>query len=553
MRRPSNSKAVGVNGGRSFRSNALWIGAYASLAVALAYRQGQDLNWDLLNYHFYNPYQWLDDRFARDVHVAGVQSYLNPLLDLPLYFAVVLGVPPPLFLLALAAFHGLALYLIHRITTLVIQPGPVGVAPAAGVLAALTAAFGAGFRSEVGNTMHDNTVAVPVLASLWLLLSYAMAGQRRNLLLAGLLAGAAAGTKLAVAPLCAGLFVCVLTLPGGLRARVRDAAAFSAAGVAGVLLAGGYWMSEMQSHFGSPMFPFLNGVFQSPFAPVQNFGDQRFLPTSALQTVFFPFYWVSTQTLVAEPPFRDARFAVAFVCLFILALQLLMSKTSGEQRSVTPAWRCLLVVAVFWIASYVVWLALFSIYRYVIPLEALTGTLIIGTASWLALARERSFLLAAPICVTLMLSAQVPDFGRIPWSTSYFGVDARALKKYEGATVLMWDFPQGYLVPLFPSSATFLRLVSNWGLEERTAMWDRLLASIARADPERMYLLDHPRGVSHDQQPSTLARLGLERTGGACADHASHHVGFRMCPVRPPSSSASGRDSERKRVPAFER
>jgi len=46
---------------------------------------GQDANWDLRNYHWYNPYALLHWRFDQDMAPASIQSYLSPLFDIPWY------------------------------------------------------------------------------------------------------------------------------------------------------------------------------------------------------------------------------------------------------------------------------------------------------------------------------------------------------------------------------------------------------------------------------------------------------------------------------------
>ena len=49
---------------------------------------GQDANWDLRNYHFYNPFAYLTGRMGHDVAVSHVATYYNPLLYIPFYYAV---------------------------------------------------------------------------------------------------------------------------------------------------------------------------------------------------------------------------------------------------------------------------------------------------------------------------------------------------------------------------------------------------------------------------------------------------------------------------------
>src|SRR5690349_200694 len=55
------------------------------LACCLSLRLGQDANWDLMNYHLSSPFGLLNGRLAVDLAPVGLQSYLNPLLDLPYY------------------------------------------------------------------------------------------------------------------------------------------------------------------------------------------------------------------------------------------------------------------------------------------------------------------------------------------------------------------------------------------------------------------------------------------------------------------------------------
>ena len=47
-----------------------------------------DVNWDFVNYHYYNAFAFLHDRLNYDIAPASVNTFFNPLLDLPLYFLI---------------------------------------------------------------------------------------------------------------------------------------------------------------------------------------------------------------------------------------------------------------------------------------------------------------------------------------------------------------------------------------------------------------------------------------------------------------------------------
>jgi hypothetical protein len=512
-----------------------WIGAYAAVGARLTIHMGQDLNWDLLNYHFYNAYWLAAGRFARDVHAAGVQSFLNPLVDLPLYLAARAGISPTVFFLALGALHGGCLFLIHRLTVLLLPGSPPAVAAAGATLAAATAAFGSGFLSEVGNTMHDNTLAIPLLLSMGLLLAEVgreETGTRARMLGAGVLAGAAAGMKLSLGPICLGLGAAALLIPARTAGRLVRAALFSVGVGFGVVLTAGYWMWVMFVNFQSPLFPFVNTLFASPYAPLQNFADARFLPKTAGEFVFYPFYWMAVQNTVTEPLFRDGRMAAAMMCLAGFVLWIVLSRGRTQAPEDRLRINRLAMVAVFWIVSYVVWVKMFAIYRYVISLELLTGTILIGLLALMTADWRRWLALAIPVCLALSMTVRVPDWGRTPWSTSYFGVDAASLSAYEGATVLMWDFPQAYVAPYFPRSTRFVRIFSNWGLTDQTLMWTRVVSAAETAPGGQIFLLDLEQGMLHEQQPAALGRLGLQRAPAPCRTHSSFSGGFRMCPLQ---------------------
>src|SRR5258708_32209187 len=93
-----------------------------------------DGNWDLRNYHYYNAYALLNGRLAWDIAPAMLQTYHNPLLELPFYFLVQADVAPRVISFLLAASTGIAAFFLARTTLLLFPAGmagrPIGIAAA---------------------------------------------------------------------------------------------------------------------------------------------------------------------------------------------------------------------------------------------------------------------------------------------------------------------------------------------------------------------------------------------------------------------------------------
>src|SRR5690606_24069636 len=76
-----------------------------ALCLLWTWWAGKDLNWDLINYHYYLPFELLRGRIHTDFFPAGAQSYLNPLPYIPLYLMDRAGFPSLVTFSVLASFQ----------------------------------------------------------------------------------------------------------------------------------------------------------------------------------------------------------------------------------------------------------------------------------------------------------------------------------------------------------------------------------------------------------------------------------------------------------------
>ncbi|HEY1150732.1 MAG TPA: hypothetical protein VGF27_19280, partial [Pseudoduganella sp.] len=91
---------------------ALVAGPLFFALLSLSY--GQDSNWDLQNYHLYNPFALLHGKIGFDLAPGVWQSYFNPTLDL-LYYGLATTLPARLAGAIMGALHGLNFVLIAYI------------------------------------------------------------------------------------------------------------------------------------------------------------------------------------------------------------------------------------------------------------------------------------------------------------------------------------------------------------------------------------------------------------------------------------------------------
>ena len=182
---------------------------------------GPDANWDLQNYHLYNAFQFLHDRMKQDFMAAGIQTYLNPILDLPYYYlsvekfqnspkvvAFIMGLPYGLVIF-------LCLFIANKISLAMPKPKKLEV-----FLAATFGSTGTIVLSEVGTTFNDIQISVIVLLALLFELN-AVDRENHKGILSGVLLGVAAGLKMTCVFFAPAMFVAILITSKSIHSALR--------------------------------------------------------------------------------------------------------------------------------------------------------------------------------------------------------------------------------------------------------------------------------------------------------------------------------------------
>ena len=131
---------------------------------------GQDVNWDLQNYHYYNPWAWWHGRvFTKDLAAAQIQTFLNPLLDLPFYWMVTAEWAPRVIAFVMAIPAAIAAFFLCKLLLLMFGDLPRAqrmVAVASSLAIGVTSAMAIG---ELGSTMNEWPLAALLMLALWLI------------------------------------------------------------------------------------------------------------------------------------------------------------------------------------------------------------------------------------------------------------------------------------------------------------------------------------------------------------------------------------------------
>ena len=441
---------------------------------------GMDANWDLRNYHYYNAYAWLTGRTGYDLLVAQAPGFFSPYIDVPFFLATQV-LPARLVGFLLGTVQGLNLLPLYGVAYAALELEDRRRRRLLAAALALLGMVGVGNLSEIGTTFYDNVVSLGPLTALWLLLrrhremlELRLSAVAATLLLAGLVSGIAVGLKETMVTLPLGLCLAFLFVPTTLERRLGLAFLYGIGVTLGVALSAGPWMLELWRLYGNPIFPFYNQLFRSPWALPEDYRQFFYLPGSLWTRIFFPFAYLRDPHLTAEVDFRDLRILACFVLLPLAALSALVggswrrvAQTAAQGGSAPPpaaahGWEQRYLLTAFAV-GYVVWVAVFCIYRYLIAYEMLAPLVIVLAIARLPLGARARALLSLAVLALVVATMKPTDWIRVPWSEHWVSATPPKLADPDHSLVLITGHePLSYLIPFFPPAVRFLRIHSGF-------------------------------------------------------------------------------------------
>jgi hypothetical protein len=263
-----------------------------------------------------------------------------------------------------------------------------------------------------------------------------------------------------------------------LRFSLGQFTCYALGGLGGFLGVSGYWYWHLWREFGNPLFPYWNETFRSPWAPLEGFQDLRFVPRTFQEGLTYPFRWFIRLYPSIEPPFRDARWAILtiLVPLVIVAtaanrIQRDESSTAktAEQPVVASAHFWLLIL--FFISTYVLWIRLFGIQRYLIPLSLTCGLVIFLALDRLLASQSAKIACFTFLALFCMSWTRPAEAVRLPYGHDWFGVQLTdAVSAPDTLFIMMGDSPASYVVPFLPGTDRVIRTSGNFLLQPETGL-----------------------------------------------------------------------------------
>jgi hypothetical protein len=484
---------------RALLVDAVVLAACIAAAAGLSLALGQDANWDLQNYHYYNPWAWEHGKraYSEDVVAAQLQTYHNPLPDLPFYWMIEAGWEPSTIAMVMAIPAGIAAFLLWKLLARLFRGGTRterGSAIACAFLIGTTSGIGFGV---LGTTMNEWPGAALTLAALFVLLRDLAASGRcatRSLVIAGLLAGCATGVKLTFGVYAVGMCAALMLCAPRIGTAIRHAWAFGLAVLGGTALSSGAWMWSLWEHFRNPIFPYANKWIKSPWWGQYEVMVRPFGPHTLTEWLVFPF------SLSAPPPFFvtemgyvDGRIATVYGLSIVACLAALLAPRREGARRMAVEWRFL---ALFAFVSFVLWTAQYSIFRYLLPLLLLTGAFVVALLTRLAQpgVRVPAFVMTT---LVLMTTTTMPDWWRLPFGPRWFEVDLPRVDR-NALVLLTSDAPMSYVIPFFPDDARFLGINNSISDARRETLMEDTIRKRIREHKGPMYALSYPAGSGVD-------------------------------------------------------
>jgi hypothetical protein len=340
----------------------------------------------------------------------------------------------------------------------------------------------------------------------------------------------AVGLKLPEAPFALGIAAALVAVGGSWKHLSTRVLAGAIGGAAGAALFAAYWMLQMDHLTGNPLFPYFNEHFHSALAVGRDYRDLRFVPTHFWREVLFPIYFAYDWSIADDIPFTDIRIATAYVTVIAAAAFWIFGRRARDPLVDTDYARVLFAFAA---VSYVVWLKVFGIYRYILALEMLAPILIAASVGLLPLPRRTQLIALACLFFAALVFTRPDYLERAPLGDPYVDVAVPKIPHPNRTMILMTgNDPLGFIAPSLPHQIPILR-IDGWMLQPKdgSGLTKIMRKRVAAWRGDRYLIADANNMLrAHD----ALKDYGLAIVWTKCSLFDTNLVGaYQLCPLAP--------------------
>ena len=326
---------------------------------------GMDRNTDVKNYHIYNAWAFVNDRIGFDLLPADIQSYFNPLPDIPYFLMIKYFNNHPAIVTFVWGFsYALFLFLIYKLSKFIFKDyykcytTAISVMIASGVFMVVR---------HIGWLSNDILFADLALISLYFILkSFGKIYHPKLLLSAGLITGAAVGLKYTAAIFAIPLLLTFLIFYKQFTNPKKSFWLLVAGMALGFLLTDGFWMYKLYHQFHNPLFPYFNWIFHSDYIAMPNV-----FTTDFAQDIEH----IQKKTFLLYPFFyrTDIHFQIFYSLFFINLCTIPFVNKQKFQEIFKINLNYTDFILTFSFIAYIVLAKSFAVVRYYAPLSGLVG------------------------------------------------------------------------------------------------------------------------------------------------------------------------------------
>lgn len=430
---------------------------------------GQDRNQDLSNYHIYNAFSFLNNKFYVDFAVADVQTYFNPLLDV-FYYILNTKLPVKLFGFIMGAIHGVIFVGLLLVTKILLNQDQYKKLYSKEYIffIAMLGCLTPNFLSGLGNSMGDNTSGIFEIFA-FLIIIYWLS-KAKNLpqdhhiyiAISGCLAGLGVGLKLTNAPFALAMCISFFILRGTFFKKIYLAFIYGISSIIGFLFAGGFWYFKIWTYFKNPFFPQFSNIFKNDWSTLV-FESHGWAPKNLAEIFLWPFISSINYHRVGEGlvhQFLWPVFYILLLCFFVHKIFINKSLTKNKFSNLN------LYLLSFIILGYIFWMLVFSIQRYIVVIEIFVPIAILILLNYffeLGRSKKIAKYLLGVSCAVIILGG-FGTWGHSRWVNPPFSAEIPDLSKVnvDSSTVFLTKhgMPLSWLVSFFPPNLSFIHLSS---------------------------------------------------------------------------------------------